>query len=1415
MKRTRKILLSLSFIGTCLLGLPNKHQGQTLLSESFEGTFPPAGWTLLNAGAGNNWSQNTNPAYSYSGVKCLQYAFNFGNPANTWIFSSPVNLTAGTTYRISYFYRGLNPIYDEKMKVGIGKGATIANQTTLLHDYPLINNAIYAEGVDYFIPSSSGNHNLSFNCYSPENQLALLIDSIVIKPAAVPSISSFSPKYGGVGETIVLTGFNFTGVTGVSFGGVPAASFTIDSPTQITAVVAAGGATGNVSVVNPFATASLAGFTYLTGLTFTPSSGPVGTPVTITGTGFDPVAANNTVFFGAGKAVVNSASSTSLQVTVPPGASHLPVTVNTSGTIKYSMLPFIVTIPNGGGGFLPTSFVPVLDTATGNNPKSVCAADFDGDGKIDVAVTNTNDNTISVFRNTTTGGVISFAGQQNFFAGTNPVMITTADIDGDNKPEILVANMNAASVSVFRNTGSPGTVSFAAKIDFTTGGSPVSIAAGDIDMDGKPDLAVVNYDNSNTVSVLRNTSTGSTITFAPRIDYITEQKPAWVAIGDLEGDGKPEVVVSTEYTYYTPFQHARVSVFKNNSTPGTLLFGTRVDYPTQDQGKRLNLVDFNVDGKLDISVQTPGAGNSVLRNTSTGSTISFAAKQDLGWVGSNVGIADLDGDGKPDLALENNFNFMMVLKNTSVASTFSVAAAQYYYTASPSSPGFSNSLNACIGDLDGDGKADIIVTNNLNGISVLKNKINEPNLQSFNPAGGNTGTVITLKGFKLGTTQSVSFGGVPAQSFTIISDTEITALVGAGGTGEIIVTTLYGTASIQRFVYPGIPVITSVSPEAGTVGAAVTINGNNFDPVPANNIVYFGAVKATVVSATTIALVVAVPAGIGYSPVTVTTNQVTAFSNKPFLVLFSGGGTAFTSTSFALRKDFSIGSSPSAPSPTGVITADMDLDGKPDIATANYTFNKGASVVRNLSSAADIFVSSPSVIQTGGYTLNTTAGDLDGDGKLDLIFTNNNQWTIGVLRNISSPSSVSFAPSKEFSTGSSPQDVAVGDINADGKPDMVVTNSGDNTFTVLKNTSTIPSAITFEAQAAISTGASTIPMGVYVTDVDGDGKPDIITANQSSNNVAVFRNTTVNGIISFAPVQYYASGSTPKDVVVADLNADGKPDIIVANQNSVMSVIRNMSNPGNLLFAAKVDYPVTGAVLYGIAANDIDGDGRPDIAVVSHNTSKASVFRNTSTGGTISLDPYVDYQLGNQSRSILLADIDMDGKPEIIATNYIGADISILRNQVGAAVRTILCPPVASTTLTSNISGTVYQWQVNTGSGFTNISDNANYTGTATATLQLVNIPSSWYGYEYRCVADGINSTSFVIIFQDSWIGGSGTAWENPANWSCGVVPDSNTDVIIHSGTVQVNASTTIRSLSLSPAVNFTVAPGITFTILH
>ena len=145
-----------------------------------------------------------------------------------------------------------------------------------------------------------------------------------------------------------------------------------------------------------------------------------------------------------------------------------------------------------------------------------------------------------------------------------------------------------------------------------------------------------------------------------------------------------------------------------------------------------------------------------------------------------------------------------------------------------------------------------------------------------------------------------------------------------------------------------------------------------------------------------------------------------------------------------------------------------------------------------------------------------------------------------------------------------------------------------------------------------------------------------------------------------------------------------------------------------------------------------------------------------------------------------------------------------------ASSNTGICPG-SNTTFVSDVTGASYQWQVDNGSGiFTNLSNVAPYSAVATDTLNLTAPPTSLYGYKYRCVVNGNTySQTFTLKFASNWVGTISTAWETTGNWSCGQVPDANTDVYISAGNPNsplVNSTRSVRSLHLQNGATVGVA---------
>ncbi len=353
----------------------------------------------------------------------------------------------------------------------------------------------------------------------------------------------------------------------------------------------------------------------------------------------------------------------------------------------------------------------------------------------------------------------------------------------------------------------------------------------------------------------------------------------------------------------------------------------------------------------------------------------------------------------------------------------------------------------------------------------------------------------------------------------------------------------------------------------------------------------------------------------------------------------------------------------------------------------------GPITVTNLTTGMTGFSRAPFMISYSGTAFDETAfsapidypstselydlaiSDLDLDGKTDIITANRNSTSVTLLVNNSTLTTISFAASNS-SIASKTVNVTCGDLNGDGKPEILLSKSGtpgDRIF-VLKNQST-PGNISFAAPKYFLVNGD-IARRIAVQDLDRDGKPDVVVTNQDNNTVTVLRNESSGGNINLTlamaividdPV--LGPNRTTAGLAVADVNGNGYPDIIVTGftQPNVY-VVPNLSRPGTLNFGTVKELPVSGNLI-NIAAADINLDGKMDIIATKILQDKITVLINkyvpgSGDGNAIDFFDEAEFNVAVKPWGLDIGDINGDGKPDIIVASINDAEkkLSILEN---------------------------------------------------------------------------------------------------------------------------------------------------------
>ena len=369
---------------------------------------------------------------------------------------------------------------------------------------------------------------------------------------------------------------------------------------------------------------------------------------------------------------------------------------------------------------------------------------------------------------------------------------------------------------------------------------------------------------------------------------------------------------------------------------------------------------------------------------------------------------------------------------------------------------------------------------------------------------------------------------------------------------------------------------------------------------------------------------------------------------RAVLMLGDGSG-AFTSS--GTNNTCSVGSNP-----TGVVAADLNNDGKLDIAIVNQGTTGVAGTVTVCLGNGNGTFGLPSSYQAADLGAVATpdpvaiaAGDLNNDGKIDLVIAlNSNAYS--TLRG--NGNGTFQLPSTQILVNlTNPRAIAIADMNKDGNADIVVTTS--DVSVLLGN-----GDLTFRSPASYS--VSGWLTGVAVADLNGDGQPDVIIPNTAENEICVLLN---KGSGQLGPVVRYAVETSPYSIAVADLNSDHSADVLVANNGiagvggTVTVAFGNGDGSLRAAYSYATNPPSIGSQSRAVVTGDFNNDGRTDVA---------NLFAANSVSVLIAQSNYVFQRLGtyvagdysaDQVIALAAADVNADGNLDLIVSGLSQIDV--------------------------------------------------------------------------------------------------------------------------------------------------------------
>ena len=748
-------------------------------------------------------------------------------------------------------------------------------------------------------------------------------------------------------------------------------------------------------------------------------------------------------------------------------------------------------------------------------------------------------------------------------------------------------------------------------------------------------------------------------TFAPAVNYNTVGNgPYDISVGDFNSDGIQDLAVVN-------FNGNTVNIFLGNGSDGqgNGTFAPAVNYPGISSPRGISVGDFNSDGIQDLAVTNYGIGrvSILLGNGSDGlgdGTFVLDNNYSSGSSPWGISVGDFNSDGIQDLAVTNTtINRVSILLGSG-----SNGQGDGTFDAPWNFPTGSNPIAISVGDFNSDGIQDLAVANlGSNNVSILLgNGSNGQGTGSFSLT-GNYNAGNAPRGISVGDFNS---DGIQDLAVANSGSNNVSILLGNGSNGQ-------GNGSFtwdNNYFVESWPWGISVGDfnSDGIQDLAVT----NYNSARVSILLGNGSngqgdgTFAARVNYSTNNGPIAISVG-DFNSDGIQDLAVANFGSLNVSILLGDGSNGQSDGTFA-----PIGNYATEDRPSGISAGDFNSDGIQDLAVTNYNSASVSILLGSGSNGQGDGTFDPAVNYTvGSGPYGISIGDFNSDGIQDLAVANYSSNNVSILlgNGFNGQGNGTFASPWNYAAGSRPIDISVGDFNSDGIQDLAVTNYFGNNLSIL-----LGDGINGQGDGTFTSAGSypagTGPWGISVGDFNSDGIEDLSLVNRGSNNVSILLGSGSNGQGdgSFDPAVNYSAGGWPYDISVGDFNSDGIQDLAVANSSSDnVSILlgSGSSGRGAGTFLPAVSYSA-GNGPQGISVGDFNSDGIEDLAVANNISHDVSILpgRGSNGQGNGTFNPAVGYTTtGTGPYGIAVGDFNSDGIKDLAVPNYGSNNVSILR----------------------------------------------------------------------------------------------------------------------------------------------------------